>query len=959
MNYGSIGTIWAEIGLNTKKLDEGLMKAQLKLAQTDKAVSTFGQKLTLQSTKLITAGGLMAGAVTAVGVATVKMAADFEKSMRNVNSITKLSEKEFANMSGEVIDLSKTLPQSAKVLADGLYDISSSGFAGADGLKVLEASAKAASAGLTTTATSAKGITAVLNAYGLEAEDAAAVSDIMFKTVDKGVISFEELSATVGDWVGMAEAANLSFEEASGAIAYMTTKGIGAAEAGTSFQRVITGIIKPSEEMAEMLRKAGYESGEMALEQLGLAGTMKLVNDATGGSITKLIDLMPEIRGVRGANALLGAGYDELTTYMKEFNNTAGATDTALEEQSKSLDFQLQLLRNNISAISIEIGTKLIPILTQYTSQTSKTIGANDELIASLIIAGGKILLTGAAITAATGAWRKAIVWGQKLSAIFGVIGTAAGLTSGQVGAIVALLIPLAKGLNEATLSLFKASDGTISWGKAIETVIQAITLNPQLYGHIIENWIDAFRGFDKSTKEAIAEQEELSKTLERGQTFVEKYSGSLPNAANEMANLINQFNAGKLSEEAFAIGIDQIREATQNGHKDIKEIAEVTQESSAEFRIMAEESKNAADEVGGLGDEAEETALSVDELRNQFNEFASGLFDGIFSINDSEEALIELKEAQEKVNKLTKEGKTNTDEYTLAVNDVDRANLRVIESFYGITTSIFTTRQEQAKAKEDFVDFGLKLVASAQMGEDSFIRLAKQFGISQQEMSGILETLGIDIETLPKDIQIAIGVDKEEPEEVFNTWYPGLMNQYEESKPETELVLDKEDVETVFGDVDELSKEWIKSEPETKILADNSQAMEAIQKVIDKDIPDKHFNIYAHTIESGSITGSVSGEIKAMGGIVGIPQAASGMVVPQTGREHLIIAHDYETILNTSQQKNIAEWIMGRANSRPEGGVNVPIEIRIPVELDGRIIAETSASFIYDGTQTKLRLGG
>ena len=64
----NLGTIWAEIGLNTKKLDDGLMKAQTKLATADKEINTMGQKLTLASTKMMVAGGIMAGAVAAAGL---------------------------------------------------------------------------------------------------------------------------------------------------------------------------------------------------------------------------------------------------------------------------------------------------------------------------------------------------------------------------------------------------------------------------------------------------------------------------------------------------------------------------------------------------------------------------------------------------------------------------------------------------------------------------------------------------------------------------------------------------------------------------------------------------------------------------------------------------------------------------------------------------------------------------
>ena len=95
MPFGNLGTIWAELAIDTRKLDAGIMAANVKLASASNAVGGFGRTLTAQSTKLITVGGLMAGAVVGIGIASTKMAADFEKSMRNVNSISKLSETQF------------------------------------------------------------------------------------------------------------------------------------------------------------------------------------------------------------------------------------------------------------------------------------------------------------------------------------------------------------------------------------------------------------------------------------------------------------------------------------------------------------------------------------------------------------------------------------------------------------------------------------------------------------------------------------------------------------------------------------------------------------------------------------------------------------------------------------------------------------------------------------------------
>jgi hypothetical protein len=94
----------------------------------------------------------------------------------------------------------------------------------------------------------------------------------------------------------------------------------------------------------------------------------------------------------------------------------------------------------------------------------------------------------------------------------------------------------------------------------------------------------------------------------------------------------------------------------------------------------------------------------------------------------------------------------------------------------------------------------------------------------------------------------------------------------------------------------------------------------------------------------------------KAMGGIIGasIPHAASGMIVPQSGREVPIIAHEGEIILNDSQQGNIAEAIWGIANGKIGAGKNSqPIYITIPVELDGQVISQKTSEYLYKSGQT------
>ena len=327
-----------------------------------------GANVGLSKFALLARGGAAAGALAVVLAlkAAISSAAGFQTQMQNVNSISYLSNTALDQLGKQVISLSKTLPQSATVLAAGLYDIASSGFQGADGLTVLKASAEAASAGLTDTATSAQAITAVLNAYGLSADKAGAVSDALFQTVNLGVVTFEQLAGTIGDVVGIAATAGVDINQIGSAIATMTLSGISAAEAGTSLNRVIQTLITPSKSLSAVYKQLGYESGLTALQTKGLHGVMEDLQKVTGGNAEAMLALFPDIRAARGALALLsqqGQLYTKISSQIDDANTVQGATHRALAEQAKAASYQFHLFINDITAGAITLGEKLLPVL--------------------------------------------------------------------------------------------------------------------------------------------------------------------------------------------------------------------------------------------------------------------------------------------------------------------------------------------------------------------------------------------------------------------------------------------------------------------------------------------------------------------------------------------------------------------------------------------------------------------
>jgi TP901 family phage tail tape measure protein len=315
-------------------------------------------------------GAQMTSAITVpilgIAAASTAMASNLDASMRNIQSVGKQTDEELQQLSKTFVEMStnaEVTTDSAAGLAEAFYDIQGSGFEGADAMMVLESATMAATAGLTQTATAAQGITAVLNSYGKGAEEAQIVSDLMFRTVDRGVGSFEELNSSLSGVVGTAAQGNVSFEEISAALATMSKQGISFAEGATSLNQVMLSFIKPSEDMTKAIRELGFASGQAMLDELGLAGSMQALSEAGYQGTEALAALFPNVRALRGALALTGDGAEMFAEDLAQMSDVLGASQEAFEIQSQSFQAQLKTFRNQLAAVGISLGNVIIPVL--------------------------------------------------------------------------------------------------------------------------------------------------------------------------------------------------------------------------------------------------------------------------------------------------------------------------------------------------------------------------------------------------------------------------------------------------------------------------------------------------------------------------------------------------------------------------------------------------------------------
>ncbi|MGW5249092.1 phage tail tape measure protein [Streptomyces sp. NPDC004129] len=355
--------------------------------------------------------------LTAVLAAGVVGAVSLERHMANVMTISQqINQSTVSGFTDQILTLSKGMTQSANQLAEGLYQVVSTGFDGADAMTILGVAAKGASAGLTTTEISARALLGVLKAYGLPASKASDVMDIMFQTVNKGVISFEELALHLGDIVPMAAAAGISFDDLASAYAAVTLAGVPAAESATGLNMLMTRMMQPTQELADMMHKLGYASAASAVEQDGLYVVVNKIAKATHGSAEAITGLLHDVRASRAMLALAANdGKNYADTYQGISNEVerAGAAHKAFEMQMNTTSGQWEMFINRSKALGIDLGRALLPVLQTVGNALSVFAGAMANAPGPLksvgagmlaIAASGSLAL--AAITKITAQWQ-------------------------------------------------------------------------------------------------------------------------------------------------------------------------------------------------------------------------------------------------------------------------------------------------------------------------------------------------------------------------------------------------------------------------------------------------------------------------------------------------------------------------------------------------------------------------
>jgi len=273
-------------------------------------------------------------AVSAYAGISVKAFASFEDQMANVSTMLDLQTMKYMPGYGRAVKrMAIDFGEGSATLSTGLYNILSASIKAEDGVGTLESAVRAAKAGITDTATATYAITGILNAYGLSADKAGRVSDILFSTVKKGQTTFGQLAPVVGRVTAISSGAGIALEEVSAALSTITRGGISTDEAITGLRQAIIALQGQQDQAIKIAKQHGIELSNDALAAEGLTGMLKKLS---GLSESVISDIFKEVRARVSLSVLLKdqAGY--VNDYQAALHS-AGRTQEAYGKMTDTL----------------------------------------------------------------------------------------------------------------------------------------------------------------------------------------------------------------------------------------------------------------------------------------------------------------------------------------------------------------------------------------------------------------------------------------------------------------------------------------------------------------------------------------------------------------------------------------------------------------------------------------------
>ena len=463
-------------------------------------IAAAGDKFEKAGDSITNAGkqiSVASAAVTGLGVAAVKTAADFDSAMANVAAISGATGDDLQALRDQAREMGEKTKFSASEAADAMSYMAMAGWKTGDMLSGIEGIMHLAAASGEDLATTSDIVTDALTAFGLTAEDSAHFADILAAASSNANTNVSMMGETFKYCAPVAGALGYSAEDVAEAIGLMGNAGIKSTQAGTALRTMMT-------KLQGELKLSGEALGEVTIQTANADGSMRELSDILADCRTAF-SKMSESEAAAAAETLVGknamSGFlalmnsapGDIDKLRNAIENCDGSAENMAAIMQDNLNGQLTILKSQLEELAISFGEMLMPVIRKVVTAVQgfvdklnnmdeaqrKTIITIGLVIAALgpflVILGTVISTVGKSMKAYASAAKgikKLMVAVKSGTGIFGKLGTALGGISAPVLAIVAVIAVLVA----AFTHLWKTNDGfreniIATWTQIKETV--------------------------------------------------------------------------------------------------------------------------------------------------------------------------------------------------------------------------------------------------------------------------------------------------------------------------------------------------------------------------------------------------------------------------------------------------------------------------------------------------------
>lgn len=368
--------------------------------------SSFNNAMGTAETKMQSLGSIAAKAAAVAAAAwgalkigqfvsdAVSTYADFDQAMANTAAICGATADDYARLQQVALDMGKATTKTATESAEALGYMSLAGWDVNESIAGLEPILRLSEATQMGLATSSDLVTDSLSALGLQVDDLGGYLDVVAMANNKSNQTAQMLMEAYIAVGGTMKNLHVPIQESAAALGVLANRGIKGSEAGTALNAVINNLTTGTGQAGKMMDKLGISAFDSNGKFIGLAETLRVVDEATkdmteeqrNAALAALggkehIDALNDL--ISGLNTTTADGRSEWEALTDDLYNADGALSTMAATVTDTLKGAISIFGSAMDDMKIRLAQTFAPAAKDAINAVSAVIPSITDRIAA------------------------------------------------------------------------------------------------------------------------------------------------------------------------------------------------------------------------------------------------------------------------------------------------------------------------------------------------------------------------------------------------------------------------------------------------------------------------------------------------------------------------------------------------------------------------------------------------